>query len=489
MEHPPLYPFQERAVARFLEQKCLLVAHNVGMGKTRTAVEALRRLAANTPDFRALAVTPANLRDNFLKTMRQFAPCVKSAIARKADDVDTTAVPVVSFDFMRTHVRFLVRRRFDALVCDEFHHSKNRDTGNHACLSKLRTRMPCFLCLTGSPLQNSIREFWTLMDLVSGRPISGELDLCLERAWDERRVPFWKRWFLRLFSTRPVLGPLKGVADPLRFKSLASRWIDFVDDETASKSRPQVMSSQINVALTSSEWYIYRSVVAKTGKRALKALQSCEADNLEAIASKITSLALARQTLMCVNALDKECAEPELSAKALAVIEQVRKGPFPAIVYSNFFRHGAKAIHERLCSAGLDAVLLHGQMSNGERHDARDGFCGGKNDILVMTPVGGEGLDFPRVRSLHIVDPHWNPEVTRQTIGRAVRLSSVFPVLSVFHYIACGPNGQETIDHAIMSVSRRKEAVNQVIRRILTHPVQDNNPIPFHQAPTQGSDL
>jgi superfamily II DNA or RNA helicase len=44
--------------------------------------------------------------------------------------------------------------------------------------------------------------------------------------------------------------------------------------------------------------------------------------------------------------------------------------------------------------------------------------------ILLTTKTGAEGIDLQNVRSLHIVEPYWNPVRVKQVKGRAVRVGS-----------------------------------------------------------------
>ncbi|MDR1611387.1 MAG: DEAD/DEAH box helicase [Planctomycetota bacterium] len=477
---PPLLPFQENAVRRFLERGALLVAHEAGMGKTRTALEALRRLAADRPDFRALVVAPANLRGNFLENARRYAPTLGAGIVLAVADLDRRPVSVVSYDFLRANADALRSRRFDAVVCDEIHHGKNRAAGNHACLAQLRTATDRFLCLTGSPLQNSLDQFWALLDLTAGRELTGELDACLSRAWDLRRASFLKRLYCRFIGKRPLVGPPTGVARPAALRRLAGEWVDLIDAASAVAfgERPGLAERIVRVRLTDYEWNAYRYAMRKTDGECVAAAPDGALPDRE-LKNILSALSAARQTLLSPDAIRENISDPAPSGKLAAVAAGVAGQSLPALAFSNFLAFGAKPLHKLLTGLGVECGLLHGGVPRRKREEALAKFRAGRLDALVLAPVGGEGLDLPGGGSVHLADPHWNPEATRQMIGRARRLGSGRRELPVFHYRAAGPNGEPTLDDVIAAVALRKDRVNRAVRDIVTGRIMQDEPLLF----------
>lgn len=470
----PLYSFQENAVRRFLAGGALLLAHDVGMGKTRTALESIRRVAEKVAGISGLIVVPANLRTNFLDNARLFAPELDIGIVTERSGLSAFDIPIVSYDFLRVNIDSLARRCFDIVVCDEFHHGKNRATGNHACLSRLRTRTDRFLCLTGSPLQNTVNEFWNLLDLVAGAPVSPKLDACLERMWDLRKVSFLRRFYYRVVKKKPLVGPMKGIARPREFHRLAGNWIDFQSpgDLPDGDVRPGLREQVIRTGLSSSEWVAYQYAVKKVDRNAAAVSEGLLSEH--EIRKVISSLAMARQALLSPDAIREKVDDPAPSGKLSAIAANLEGAFLPALVFSNFHEFGAKVIHSFLERRGFRSALIYGGTSAGDRERIKGAFDSGEVDVLVLSPVGGEGLGFPCARSVHIADPHWNPEVTRQMIGRALRLDSTVAEVHAFHYHAFGPKGEKTVDETISRIAAGKDRFNRAIRAVIvTEPDND----------------
>jgi DNA repair and recombination protein RAD54B len=71
---------------------------------------------------------------------------------------------VISYDSFRIHGQRLVNVA-DLLICDEGHKIKNRKINTSKALNALKTKRR--IILTGTPIQNSLEEFFTLVDFIN----------------------------------------------------------------------------------------------------------------------------------------------------------------------------------------------------------------------------------------------------------------------------------------------------------------------------------
>lgn len=71
---------------------------------------------------------------------------------------------VCSYDTFRIHGE-IVNGTTDLLVCDEGHKIKNRKIKTAKALNALRTKRR--VILTGTPIQNSLDEFFTLVEFIN----------------------------------------------------------------------------------------------------------------------------------------------------------------------------------------------------------------------------------------------------------------------------------------------------------------------------------
>jgi len=78
-------------------------------------------------------------------------------------------------------------------------------------------------------------------------------------------------------------------------------------------------------------------------------------------------------------------------------------------------------VHEYLLLKGVEAVAIHGGLSQEERNESIRGFREGRKDVLVGTDVASKGLDFPAIQ--HVVNFDMPKEIENYVhrIGRTGR--------------------------------------------------------------------
>lgn len=136
-----------------------------GLGKTLVATETARRFSS-----RALVVCPSYLKTNWKMDIRKFygdGPIV--TIFEKGKDI----YPVFDSDFVVVSYSLLQKAPFlfqwaDILICDEAHFLKEFDTKRTQFVHDMvfKHKVPRLHLLTGTPIQNRVGEFYSLLCLV-----------------------------------------------------------------------------------------------------------------------------------------------------------------------------------------------------------------------------------------------------------------------------------------------------------------------------------
>ena len=84
------------------------------------------------------------------------------------------------------------------------------------------------------------------------------------------------------------------------------------------------------------------------------------------------------------------------------------------------------------------AMVLSGDSDYEERKGIVNIFQEEEDCVLIMTPVGSEGLDFQICSNLVNYDLHWNPMKIEQRIGRIDRIGQQKEEISVHNFVARG---------------------------------------------------
>jgi ATP-dependent RNA helicase RhlE len=84
-------------------------------------------------------------------------------------------------------------------------------------------------------------------------------------------------------------------------------------------------------------------------------------------------------------------------------------------------KHRAKRLGKQLESSGYRATSLQGNLSQGQRQTALDGFRSGKFQILVATDIAARGIDVSQISHVVNFDIPGTPEAYIHRIGRTGR--------------------------------------------------------------------
>jgi len=84
-------------------------------------------------------------------------------------------------------------------------------------------------------------------------------------------------------------------------------------------------------------------------------------------------------------------------------------------------KHRAKTLDKKLAGAGYRSASLQGNLSQGRRQAALDGFKNGTYKILVATDIAARGIDVTRISHVINYDIPSTPDAYIHRIGRTGR--------------------------------------------------------------------
>lgn len=147
-----LYPFQRRAVSFHLSHHYSVNGCKMGLGKTIQAIALISHVQKNV-----CIVCPAYLKSNWQRELDNFLP------------MDfTQSIEIISYDMFRR----INPKNIDILIFDEAHYLKNMKSKRTVFAHEyVKNNLPEYLLmLTGTPVQNRVTEFYSLLRLCSYNP-------------------------------------------------------------------------------------------------------------------------------------------------------------------------------------------------------------------------------------------------------------------------------------------------------------------------------
>jgi len=443
--HATLRPYQQRGFdwLAFLwkHQLGAILADDMGLGKTLQALALIEHAVdqpPETPDTTAdrrpfLVVAPTSVVSNWVAEAARFTPRlrVRALTTTEAAGRTTLADAAAGADVIVTSYA-LFRLDFDAyqehgwagLILDEAQFVKNSSSQAHICARDLRT--PFKLAITGTPLENSLLDLWSLLTIVAPG-----LYPSARRFTEEYVRPIAR-------GDRPELfARLRRRIRPLMLR----RSKEIVATELPPKQE-QVLKIELNPAHRA----LYDTFLQRERQKLLGLLEDIDTNRF-IIFRSITLLRLLSLDPSLVDPAYAHVASSKLDALFEHLDDVVAEG-HRALIFSQFtsFLRLAAA---RLDAAGTPYCYLDG--STLRRSDVIDRFKTGQAPVfLISLKAGGFGLTLTEADYVFLLDPWWNPATEAQAVDRTHRIGQTRSVM-VYRLVAT-----DTIEEKVMALQQKK---------------------------------
>ena len=430
--HNLLRPYQIEGAGwlLFLAQKKSggLLADEMGLGKT---VQALAMMESFPGPH--LVVCPSSLVWNWCREAERFVSGLNVLAIHGSGREDlfgkisSSDIVVTSYALLRRDIGKYKGCRFSSVVLDEAQHIKNPDSQNAkaACALQADARF----ILTGTPLENSLRDLWSLFDFL----LPGYLG---------SRKDFQERY------EKPLI---EGERGPLwdRLNRRVRPWMLRRKKSDLLPELPDKIEQVVEVELTPAQKAVYTQlqIAARAEVDAMK--ESGGAARMRVL----TALLRLRQACCDLRLLGNEA--PGASAKLDALLELVGEavdGGHRVLVFSQFTAM-LDLIGPALDDSGFAWCRLDG--STKDRAAVVEKF---QSDpaipvFLISLKAGGTGLNLTAADTVIHFDPWWNPAVEAQATDRAHRIGQTNVVTSI-KLIA-----RDTVEHKVIAMQEKKRAL------------------------------
>jgi superfamily II DNA or RNA helicase len=408
-----------------------ILADEMGLGKT---VQTLAFLRAHQGLGPALVVCPTSLVTNWEDEARKFTPELKTLVLEGADraarfkSIAAVDIVITSYALLRRDIDTLREITFSTVVLDEAQHIKNPETQNAQAAFALRAKHR--FVLTGTPMENSVRDLWSIMNFALPGYLGDRND----------------------FRERYELPIARGSAPDVQ-RRLSRRLQPFLlrrRKRDVAKDLPEKIEQVVPCSLTSHQRAAYDALL-----REIQQGLGNSGKNVNAGAQRMKMLTgLLRLRQVCCDlrlvGIDKE----ETSAKLDLLdelLEEAIDGEHRVLVFSQFVSM-LHLIRERLEKLEISFCYLDG--STKQRQEIVDRF---QNDsaipvFLISLKAGGVGLNLSAADTVIHFDPWWNPAVEAQATDRAHRIGQT-RVVTAYKLIT-----RDTVEEKILRLQEKKRA-------------------------------
>jgi SNF2 family DNA or RNA helicase len=407
-----------------------ILGDEMGLGKTLQTISFI----LSNKGSKSLIITPTSLVYNWIGEFEKFAPTLSiAAVNGSKEEREESIKNIHRYDVIITTYNLLKRDldiyediEFDYCILDEAQYIKNPNSQNTLSVKEIKSKTR--FALTGTPIENSLMELWSIFDFI----MPGYL-------FDEKR--FSVRYHKRLNEEPEVLQELNKLIKPF---ILRRRKKDVL------KELPEKIEKKLIVELNDEQKKIY-GIYAKH----VMDLIEDKVKHDEFKNSKI-------EILSYITKLRQLCLDPSIivneytggSGKIEALVELLHQSTEEGhriLVFSQF-TSVLMNIGKRISEEGISYSYLDGSIPSEKRMNLVKDFNEGENSVfLISLKAGGTGLNLTSADIVIHFDPWWNPAVEDQATDRAHRIGQE-NVVEVIKIIAKG-----TIEEKVLSLQEEKK--------------------------------
>ena len=380
------------------------LADDMGLGKTLQAICLLAAIQEGriktSPGVKGphLVVVPTSLLFNWEQELARFAPGLKvhaySGSERTLDAKDGEVV-ITTYGLVRRDIDILERMAFHIIVFDEAQAVKNISADTTGAVRRLKGRFK--LTLTGTPLENHLGEYFSVIDLCMPG-LLGDYD-----------------------RFKPQLKRVEGRA----LERLLHRTRPFILRRTKAEilhDLPPKIESEVFLDLTDRQKSLYQQTVAQVRSTIDEAYRTKTSGQAQFIA--LTAILKLRQVCLSPRLLTNKADESSPKINFLMGRLQVLLDEgHSALVFSQFTSF-LDIVQESCVRHEIPYHRLDGSTAAVARKGRVVAFQTGEQPsvFLLSLKAGGQGLNLTKASYVFHLDPWWNPAVENQASDRAHRI-------------------------------------------------------------------
>ncbi|WAW14032.1 DEAD/DEAH box helicase [Peptostreptococcus equinus] len=416
---------------RYMELNGIL-ADDMGLGKSLQTIAYLGSVKRTKP---SIIVCPASLIFNWKNEFEKFN---KEEIilpihgSKEERDIEISSIDsqivITSYDYLKRDIDLYEKIEFDTIIIDEAQYIKNHNTKASHSIKRLKSKYK--IALTGTPIENSLSELWSIFDFIM-------------RGYLFKYDYFTKRYErpIVLDKNEDLSSRLKYMVEPFILRRLKCQVLNEL---------PEKIENNLYIDMSQKERDLYKANLFQ--------LSTQIASNTDSKGNKL-------QILSMLTRLRQICIDPRLlysninknSSKIQACMELVKQciENNKKIILFSTFTSVLDLIIDECEKKNIDYLLLTGSTNKSDRKKNVDLFQEGNIPLfLISLKAGGTGLNLTEASVVIHIDPWWNVSAQNQATDRAYRIGQRNKV-QVYNLIT-----KNTIEEKILKMQANKKEIS-----------------------------
>jgi SNF2 family DNA or RNA helicase len=416
-----------------------ILADDMGLGKTLQAIVAITQLYNKKKKASiSLIVCPTSLLYNWKEEFHKFNPKLKVLVVdgipqnrkKLIDSLDSFQVIITSYTLLQKDIENYRSINFSYVILDEAQHIKNRGTRNAKSVKLVQAEHR--LILSGTPIENSLDELWSLFDFLMAGFLS-----TYERFSEK---------YVRVTGAEAVknLKYLRKKVSPFILRRMKS---DVLED------LPPISEIVYHCQLSDVQLDLYRSYAESARDELVKLVEREGFDRVQI------------HVLATLTRLKQICCHPAIFAKEkpeygdsskyemlLELLQTLIEGNHKTVIFSQYTRM-LQIMRDDFEQKGIRFAYLDGSSKNRLEVVKKFNEDTSIPVFLVSLKAGGTGLNLVGADTVIHYDMWWNPAVESQATDRVHRIGQKQSV-SAYKLITLG-----TIEEKIAEMQKKKKGL------------------------------
>ncbi len=429
-----------------------ILADEMGLGKTIQVIYYIKQMLKDSPTSKFLIVVPTSLAYNWEHEFDSFASQIKKAICigskekRKhiLKDLNKINVIITTYGLLREDEEIYENLNFNTMIIDEAQNIKN----NHAGITKVvkSIKAETKFALTGTPLENSILELWSIFDFI----MPGYL---------ANLTKFQSKYKIKDFDEDSEI-LIKGLSKQINPFILRRKKSDVV------KELPEKLINDIYIDLKDEQKKLYVAELNRVKEEMDKIIKE---EGMNKARFLILQL-LTKLRQICIDpsiVYDNYTDGSNKIEQLENIVSEYTKNNHKVLIFSSF-KTALNIVKEKLNNSKIKTYMIDGSVPAKTRIEMVDNF--NENDdikvFLIMLKSGGTGLNLASADVVIHLDLWWNPQAENQATDRAHRIGQTNTV-EVIHLITKG-----TIEEKILELQNKKRILSD---KLIDGEIRDKN--------------
>ena len=420
-----------------------ILADDMGLGKTLQIIALLKSETNNKNRVTSIVVCPSTLVLNWKAEIEKWCNSIKVLIIKgtaeerveKINNYQDYDLIITSYDLLKRDIENYEDKKFKYIIADEAQYIKNASTQNATSLKSLKGETK--FALTGTPIENSIAELWSIFDFIMPGYLYNYNKF--KKKFEE---PILKN------EDKEALNRLKRLISPFVLRRVKKDVLTELPEKNITIMKNEMETEQEK---------LYLSYLAQTKKEVAEELKDTGFQK-----SKF-------KILMLLTRLRQICCHPSLfienyngsSGKLKQCIDLVSdaiESEHKILIFSSYTSM-FEIIEKELSKLNIQYFKLVGDTPVSKRIEMVDEFNNNPSVkvFLISLKAGGTGLNLTSADVVIHYDPWWNVSSENQATDRAYRIGQKNSV-QVYKLIT-----SNSIEEKINKMQERKEKLSKDI--------------------------